>query len=43
VRIRNVDSETEMERWIDEMITLGYDVKDRGVGTAQQLGAVPSP
>ncbi|MGA7076578.1 MAG: PrsW family glutamic-type intramembrane protease [Halobacteriota archaeon] len=24
----------EMERWIDEMITLGYDVKDRGVGTA---------
>lgn len=34
MRIRNVDSETEMERWIDEMITLGYDVKDRGVGTA---------
>lgn len=24
----------EMERWIDEMITLGYDLKERGVGTA---------
>jgi RsiW-degrading membrane proteinase PrsW (M82 family) len=23
-----------MERWIDEMITLGYDVKDRAVGAA---------
>jgi hypothetical protein len=34
VRIRTFGSEMEMERWIDEMITLGYDVEDRAVGAA---------
>lgn len=34
MRICTFDSEMEMERWIDEMITLGYDVKFRGLGTA---------
>jgi hypothetical protein len=34
VRIRKVGSEREMELVVDEMITLGYDVKDRGVRTA---------
>ncbi len=34
MRIRRFSSEMEMERWIDEMITLGYDVKDRAVGAA---------
>ena len=34
MRIRRFSSEMEMERWIDEMVTLGYDVKDRAVGAA---------
>jgi len=34
VRIRRFGSEIEMERWIDEMITLGYDVKARALRTA---------
>lgn len=34
MRIRKVGSEREMEQVIDEMITLGYDVKDREAGTA---------
>jgi hypothetical protein len=34
MRIRKVRSITEMERVIDEMITLGYEVRDRGQETA---------
>jgi hypothetical protein len=34
VRIRKVSSVREMERVIDEMITLGYEVRDRGAETA---------
>lgn len=34
MRIRKVSSAREMERTIDEMITLGYEVQDRGAETA---------